>query len=496
MAKFELSLALLAASLLGCSSEDVPSESMPSSAAGAAGTAGSTQASGATAGASAARATGMSGSGDAGRAAVGGRQAAPMAGTSGSAAGSAGMEPGVAGAAGEPATSEPPGEAVWNDPGTMPWVPVPDDQVATECKLDKSMLAAQDGQFGSGWAVVRYGKLCHDASSGDTPTEAYSATKTLGALVTGIASYETRMFERTGPQTGPLLDTDLANHWLERQSYNSEALIAHVLGMVAHNDNLEYGEKTYMYDTVGNVQINSVHEMLNTAISQDAARLGGNIEEFTQKFLFDAIGMTDSRWTGEVYAYTWSATLHDMARVGTLMVHRGMWSGKRVLDESWVYKMTHPSFEDANTGYGYLTWLNARVGSTGPGGAFSGTAAATCAPPALWSKYPHPVSDAPDCNYGGESCEQEFDVGPWSAQGAGGQFILGHPGLDLVVVAKDYSGGPGGMWDAVRPALVALDPMYKGDEAAFCEVYASGRYAPDIQTPIQAPEPMPTGMTP
>ena len=35
---------------------------------------------------------------------------------------------------------------------------------------------------------------------------------------------------------------------------------------------------------------------------------------------------------------------------------------KRVLDQSWIYQMTHPSFEDANTAYGYPTWLNARAG--------------------------------------------------------------------------------------------------------------------------------------
>lgn len=102
-----------------------------------------------------------------------------------------------------------------------------------------------------------------------------------------------------------------------------------------------------------------------------------------------------------------------------------------------------------------------------PGGAFSGTAADTCAPAALWPKYPHPVSQAPDCNYGGMSCDQEQDVGVWSAQGAGGQFIVGHPGLDLVIVAQNYSsmgsgGSPTGMWNAMRPALVALDPMFKG----------------------------------
>lgn len=432
-------------------------------------------------------------SADAGSAVSGssGSSAAAVAGMSGGATGAAGDA--AAGSGGTPSTAPDPASAqgpdVWNDPGTAPWELVPDDKVAEECHLDPAMLAAEDGQFNSGWAVVRYGKLCHEAGPQDRPTEAYSATKTLGALVTGIASYETRMFDKTGPRTGQLLDTDLASHWLMSQSYNREALVGHVLGMEAHNSDLSWGNKTYMYDTVGSVQINTLGQMVNAAISQDAARLGSGIEDFTKKFLFEAIGMTDSSWTGAVYAYTWSTTLRDMARVGVLMVHKGMWGGKRILDESWVYKMTHPSFEDANTGYGYLTWLNARVGSTGPGGAFGGTEADTCAPAALWPRYPHAISNAPDCNYGGMPCDQEQDVGAWSAQGAGGQFIVGHPGLDLVIVAKDYAdmGGPEGMWDAVRPALVAHDPMYKGDEAAFCEVYASNRYAPDLPSPWVAP---------
>jgi hypothetical protein len=90
--------------------------------------------------------------------------------------------------------------------------------------------------------------LCHDRSSGDRPTEAYSATKTLGGVVTGIASYETRMLTKSGPRTGQLLDTDLASHWLMSQSYNSEALVAHVLGMEAHNTDLSLGKKTFTYD--------------------------------------------------------------------------------------------------------------------------------------------------------------------------------------------------------------------------------------------------------
>ena len=89
---------------------------------------------------------------------------------------------------------------------------------------------------------------------------------------------------------------------------------------------------------------------------------------------------------------------------------------------------------------------------------------------------------------GGASCEQTYDTGVFSAQGLGGQFIVGHRGLDLVLVARDYSnmGGPLGMWEMVRPALVALDPKYMGDEAAFCEAYGSGSYAPDlVVSPVQ-----------
>lgn len=423
-------------------------------------------------GGSAAGGASASGSSAAG---MGGRSSAPVGGARAPKAGSTATDPGV------------PSEAKWNDPGQMPWVPVPDDRVAEECKLDKAMLAANNNLFPSGWAVVRYGKMCHDDTRNDRPTEAYSATKTLGGLVTGIASYETRMFTKSGPRTGQLLDTDLASHWLTSQSYNRQALVAHVLGMVAHNSNLGWGQKTFQYDAVGSVQINTLGTMVNTAIAQDSARLGSGIQEFTRRFLFEAIGMTDSTWAGSVYAYTWSTTMHDMARVGLLMLHRGIWGGKRVLDESWVYKMTHPSFEDANTAFGYLTWLNARTGGTGFGDTI---AKDDCAPPAVWPKYPHKVSDAPDCNYGTQSCEQKFDVGTWSAQGMGGQVILGHPGLDLVIVAKDIQGvdcGPPCMFRAVRAALVAHDPMFKGDEEAFCAAYANGNYAPDIQVPIVAP---------
>jgi len=116
------------------------------------------------------------------------------------------------------------------------------------------------------------------------------------------------------------------------------------------------------------------------------------------------------------------------------------------------------------------------------GDSAGGLLADDCAPPALWQRYPHGLSTYKDCTYRSNPCTQKYDVGIWSAQGFMGQFIVGHAGLDLVIVAKNYggAGGPTGIWKAVRPAIVALDPTYKGDEAGFCKAYAAGDYAPDL----------------
>jgi len=424
---------------------------------------------------------------DPGTAAAGGPAVVPVAGA------------GAAGSGGTAGPAQPAGPddlSVFKDPGKEPWKVVPAAEAAEKCKMDVSKLSGV--RLGSGFAVVRYGQMCFRNPATDGATAMWSATKTLGATVTGMASWETRMIPRTGPKTGQLKDTDKATHWLDSVSYNREAHLAHVLAMVAHESDLSYGKKKHSYDTVGSVQINTASTMVQRAISQDAARLGNSTAAFAKKFLFDEIGMTDSSWGGTVYAYSWTGTLGDMARLGNLLIHQGVWSGKRILGADWVYKQTHPAFEDGNTAYGYLTWLVAKEGQTSiGGGSFTGGSgtnaggllADPCSPSAVWQRYPHGLSEAKDCTYTMSPCAQKYDVGVWSAQGLGGQFIVGHPGLDLVIVAKDYSGGdgPAGLWKEIRPAIVAADPMFKGDDAAFCKAYAAGDYAPDLPAPIVQP---------
>lgn len=374
------------------------------------------------------------------------------------------------GPAGTPAT----------DPGVDPWELVPRDRVAEECGLDPDILEQTNAVIDRPWAIVRYGKLCHEyyPSGTDEVTEVFSATKTFSAVVTGIAVQETADLARSGRKTGPLSDTDRVDHWLDDFSFNQDAQIAHVLAMVGHNEDLSFGNRPFAYDAAGDVQINRLSDVINTAIDQDPARYGETLEDFTQQYLYEPVGMRNSSWTGgnpdKIFAFSWQTTTRDMARLGLLMMNDGAWDGRQVLSEDWVYKMTHPSFEDASLNYGYLTWM-----SNGPGGFFG-----SCAPASIFREHPHGLSESPDCGYEDVGlCAQENDVGVWSALGLFGQIITGHPALDMVVIAKDIGDGvsAAGAWAFARPALVAEDSRFAGDEEAFCQAYAGGGYAPDLR---------------
>jgi hypothetical protein len=415
--------------------------------------------------------------------------AAGLIGDAGPGSGSTMMGTGGMGPMGTGGAMMPPA-AMHHDPGAGPWEVVPMSDVMSVCKLDPAKLMAAESTATYPWLIVRYGKLCYQHNAMTyTPGEAWSTTKTLGALVTGMVSYQTAMIPRAGKKTGPLSDEDRADQWLDAVTYNAEAKVAHVLGMVAHDTSLAFGQKSFAYDTVGTTEINSLGTMINAALAQDTARLGTSVSDFTSKFLYTPLGMKNSSWGGTVFAYSWTVDLLDMARVGLLINNYGMYDGKRLAAEQWIYRQTHPSFEDANTGFGYLTWLNSSSNWTSiSGGKNQGAGTpGPCAPVAIHKSYPHGVSEAMDCGYTAPyTCAQKYDVGVWQAEGLGGQIIQGHRGLDMVIVARDAQPGGAGpgtamqVWDALKGAVIGGDPMFKGDETAFCKAYGGNDYAPDL----------------
>ena len=359
------------------------------------------------------------------------------------------------------------------DPGTGPWDLVAEAQVQDVCRLDPELLQQVVMRQDQSFAIVRYGRLCfvsgENASDGPGVSHLFSATKTLGALLTGAVMYQTRdLPQSSASMGGPLLEWDRMDKWLDlttlpsRGRVNPDATVAHVLGMVGYSDDLSFGQKRHRYDADGSREINYLIRVIDNVVKQDPQRFGADAVEVKDR-LFAKLGFEDSSWDVDFFGYSWYGSLLDMARLGLLALHGGIYNGERLVDTEYIYNMTHPAFEDGSTRYGYLTWLN--------GG--------TCQPRAIHASYPHGISEASDCADG--NCDQDNDVGVWSAIGAGGQFIVGHRGLDMVVVGKNWgSGGGEALFDLVLPSIVAADPRFMGDQEAFCEAYARGAYAPDL----------------
>lgn len=376
-------------------------------------------------------------------------------------------------------TDTPPPTGGLTDPGTGPWTLVSPSNVANECKLDPSALQQANRTLGLSYAIVRYGKLCHEyyPSGRDSVSQVYSTTKTMGSLTIGALIHQTKNIPATTTRKrGPLGEFQRIDHWLDSFTFHRDSTTAHVLGMVSDaSSSLTYPNREFQYDTVGSDAINRLSDVINTVVAQDTTRLGSNIGAFWTRYLAQPLGFENSTWgtssSSKNFATSWQTTIRDMARLGLLMNNGGVWNGQRVVDVNYLHNLAHTSFEDANTRYGYLTWLNE---------------ADSCAPKPQYRAYPHgPVSNAPSCLRTTGCPPQQYDVGVFFAAGLGGQYIIVHRGLDMVIVVKDSGGQsgeePGRFWQAIRPAVVALDPTYRGNDTGFCSAYGAGNYAPDLK---------------
>jgi CubicO group peptidase (beta-lactamase class C family) len=376
------------------------------------------------------------------------------------------------------------------DPGAQPWERVARDEVASVCGLDPELLEAADAELSATpYTIVRYGRLCWVGgypSGTDTPYPVWSETKTFGAVLFGMVAM----------RSGTLDDTDGVTEWIppeELGAINPAATLAHVLAMTSTSPDLSPGNKTaWSYDTTGDREINRLVGVMNRAIALEPQAFPGvaNVKDFAEKELLAPLGMTQTTWPGEVIGSSLESTVEDMSRLMLLMLRKGHWNGRQLLDESYLYRATHPAFEDTNTGYGYLTQMNAEKNWTYS----TGTADLECMPYTTWPSYPHaPFYESADDN-GGSPFDGGHDIGVFWAAGTGGQKASVHRGLDLVIAVRDDAVDPGSdagggegafeghkrVWRLIRPALLALDPVYADDEAGFCAAYQRSEYAPAL----------------
>ena len=327
-----------------------------------------------------------------------------------------------------------------------------DEMRTGDCGFDESIL---DGKLSrDSWMMTRGGVPCaENRISSDRTSYIASVGKSFAAVTFGFVNYDSR----NGPD--PISPDDRASKWI--RGYSPDCRLAEILSMSGHRS----GCNRFSYDTVGTTQINELSEALNKAIRNND--LADGLDDYVHNRVMPALEMEDSDWArgrdNKIFAYSLNSTVRDMLRFGQLINDGGVYKGERYLSEEYASRQIHAANPRANTGMGFLTWLNARNWQD-----ISGRRSApdlSCAPVVLQES---------DLDANGKPKGNLNDVGLWLSRGQGGHFMIGHPGLDMVMAIKGYSGRPNNFWEALRPAMVEASGL---SERQFCNQYASGSYS-------------------
>lgn len=373
--------------------------------------------------------------------------------------------------------------------------PIPRNELKAKCGLDPDIMAGVDQYLldGTPYVVFRNGHFCWRSSSFLTdqvalhsPREVFSTTKSFGAVLVGYVAARSS-----------LRDTSLLSDWLtpgEIATYNPlinpQARVAHVLAMTSTGPSLANGKKIpWTYDALGLRELNILIPVMNRVIEREPENFAGarNVREVAQT-LFNKLGMTRTTWAGQTVALSLQSTPADLARLGELVLRRGRWNGEVLIQEQYLYRMTHASFEDSNNGLGYMLYLNAA-------NRLPTEQDANCAPYVRWPRYPHAPFFETTNSAGGYpfgDATATLDTGIVWSSGANDSAFVVHRGLDMVLginplvpavplVASQFLVAdkkfPNTIWNNIRPAMLAEFPEFGNNDRSFCNAYRSGSWA-------------------
>ncbi len=340
------------------------------------------------------------------------------------------------------------------DPATIAW---PDGDMITSHALPPGVDAAAL-QRASNWAfdrespeqvtlsllVVHKGQIIHERYAAGfgvtTRTRTWSTAKSIAVTLMGMLVDEGRME----------LDEPLPFEWLpEARSPETDPrkaiTLRHLLNMSSglfpvDDSGLEYATGSGLAYWAGASSIRGArmrtlfrepgtfydYENYDTLLGVLAMKLAiGDDQaylEFPRRALFDRIGMRntlvsvdrfgDFMLSSQVYT-----NARDLARLGLLYLHNGVWNGERLLSEDWIDFVRTPAPATAERGrqYGAQWWL-----------------------------VPDNRTDVPKTAY--------------STAGNRGQYVVVVPSEDLVIVRRGLDYGRQGFsrWDLTREVIKAL----------------------------------------
>jgi CubicO group peptidase (beta-lactamase class C family) len=251
--------------------------------------------------------------------------------------------------------------------------------------LDSAVLAAMSGRISDGdygeihsLLIVRNGYLVYEryfnGYNSATLHPMYSVTKSITSILIGIA-IDQHILAGTDEPLLPLFPEyfELQNLDSNKQTITVGDVLTMQTGfgwsesfsvsqMVRSSDWLKYMLDLPVVDVPGTrFNYNSGCSILLAGIIRNMSHLEAS--EFATRYLFRQLGITQKRWDNGPNGLTNTAgglflRPRDMAKIGLLYLHDGVWQGKRIVSSNWVDESTS-WLTDASPGigYGYQWWI-------------------------------------------------------------------------------------------------------------------------------------------
>ena len=226
--------------------------------------------------------------------------------------------------------------------------------------------------------IIRNGAIVseryYSSNNADSPHAMYSVTKSFTATLVGIALDQGKLKGVEQRVADLLPGRTFENSDARKQSMTLENLLSMTAGLDFVESDATYRQ---MYTSANWVQMVMDLPMaaepgktflycsgcshILSAVVQEAT--GESTLAFAKKNLFQPLGITNLDWETDrqgiaIGGWGLNITPRDMAKLGYLYLHNGVWDGKQVVSSSWVKTATTRHTDtDGNLGYGYQWWI-------------------------------------------------------------------------------------------------------------------------------------------
>lgn len=222
--------------------------------------------------------------------------------------------------------------------------------------------------------ILRNGMLISEASFGAYKTDVWHITHSMCKSITGLAigmliddgliSLDTPVmgiFEKKGLNLNAFLHRNLlVRHLLSMSS----GILFNEAGSVTDEDWVKsYLESTPRFEPGTQFAYNSMNSYMLSAIVKQIT--GKNLTEFLKDRLFDPLGIKNVYWETcpkGIEKGGWGLYILpiDAAKIGQLVLQKGVWNGKRLISEEWIDLSCEAKMKTSGSlgafDYGYHIW--------------------------------------------------------------------------------------------------------------------------------------------